>query len=107
MKKEQLAEQYAEEQNSAYTNDYYGFLAGYEAGESKWINVEDNLPETDYQHRDIYESKEVLLDCGDFHVVSRYIKKGIHTGEGFKVLWSGFDNIEDQRVVERWTQIPR
>ena len=30
MTKEQLAEQYAEEQNSAYTNDYYGFLAGFE-----------------------------------------------------------------------------
>lgn len=29
--KEQLAEEYAEEQNSSYTNDYYGFLAGYEA----------------------------------------------------------------------------
>lgn len=29
--KEKLAEQYAEELNSAYTNDYYGFLAGWEA----------------------------------------------------------------------------
>lgn len=28
--KEQKAEQYAKEQNSCYTNDYYGFLAGYE-----------------------------------------------------------------------------
>jgi len=27
--KEQLAEKYAEEQNSAYTNDYYGFMEGY------------------------------------------------------------------------------
>jgi hypothetical protein len=27
--KEKLAKQYAEELNSAYTNDYYGFLAGY------------------------------------------------------------------------------
>ena len=40
MTKEQLAEQYAEEQNSAYTNDYNGFLAGYEAGQPKWISVE-------------------------------------------------------------------
>lgn len=29
--KEKLAEQYAEENNSAYTNDYYGFIAGFEA----------------------------------------------------------------------------
>ena len=27
---EGLAEQYAEEQNSAYTNDMYGFIAGFE-----------------------------------------------------------------------------
>lgn len=40
--KEQLAEQYAEEQNSAYTNDYYGFLAGYEAAQPKWISVENS-----------------------------------------------------------------
>lgn len=29
--KEQLAEKYAEEQNSAYTNDYYGFIEGFRA----------------------------------------------------------------------------
>ena len=27
--KEQLAEKYAEENNSAYTNDYYGFIEGF------------------------------------------------------------------------------
>lgn len=27
---EKMAEEYAEEQNSAYTNDYYGFIAGFE-----------------------------------------------------------------------------
>ena len=43
--KEQLAEQYAEEQNSAYTNDYNGFLAGYEAGQPKWISVEEQTPD--------------------------------------------------------------
>ena len=42
--KEQLAEQYAEEQNSAYTNDYNGFLAGFEAGQPKWISVEEQTP---------------------------------------------------------------
>lgn len=35
MSKEQLAEQYAEEQNSSYTNDYYGFLAGFSAKEEQ------------------------------------------------------------------------
>jgi hypothetical protein len=34
-KKEQLAEKYAEEQNSAYTNDYYGFLAGFNSAEKE------------------------------------------------------------------------
>ena len=29
--KEQLAEKYASEQNSAYTNDYYGFIEGFSA----------------------------------------------------------------------------
>lgn len=33
--KEKLAEQYAEELNSAYTNDYYGFLAGFSAKEEQ------------------------------------------------------------------------
>jgi len=27
---QEMAEGYAEEQNSAYTNDYYGFIAGFE-----------------------------------------------------------------------------
>lgn len=27
---QKMAEEYAEEQNSAYTNDYYGFIAGFE-----------------------------------------------------------------------------
>jgi hypothetical protein len=45
--KEQLAEEYAQEQNSAYTNDYYGFLAGFTAAEVKWISVEKQLPEDD------------------------------------------------------------
>ena len=31
--KEQSAKQYAEENNSAYTNGYYGFLAGFSAKE--------------------------------------------------------------------------
>ena len=45
--KEQLAEQYAEEQNSAYTNDYNGFLAGFEAGQPKWISVEEQIPDNE------------------------------------------------------------
>ncbi len=34
---EDAAKQYAEEQNSAYSNDYYGFIAG-----AKWA-IENNL----------------------------------------------------------------
>ena len=49
MTKEQLAEQYAEEQNSAYTNDYNGFLAGFEAGQPKWISVNEQTPPKDIQ----------------------------------------------------------
>ena len=33
--KEQLAEQYAEEQNSAYTNDYNGFINGWDSAVEK------------------------------------------------------------------------
>ena len=34
--KEQLAEEYAEENNSAYMNDYYGFLEGYNSAEKRF-----------------------------------------------------------------------
>jgi hypothetical protein len=50
--KEQLAEQYAEEQNSAYTNDYYGFLAGWEAC-FKYLNTfekDEEVEVTDLHH---------------------------------------------------------
>ena len=100
--KEQLAEQYAEEQNSAYTNDYNGFLAGYEAGQPKWISVEEKLPETYLQHGQIYESDEVLLDCGDFYVVARYTNNTITKKEYFDT-----DYGITQDMVKAWMQIPQ
>ena len=33
--KEQLAEKYAEEENSSYTNDYYGFINGWDSAEKQ------------------------------------------------------------------------
>lgn len=37
--KEKLAEEYAEEQNSAYNNDYYGFIAGRNEKEKQIKNL--------------------------------------------------------------------
>ena len=65
MEKEQLAEQYADEQNSAYTNDYYGFLAGFSAKEeiiketlntlTQLVGEINNLPLTEqiFKSRDL------------------------------------------------------
>jgi|GEM_PF-4561940 len=81
------------------------WLAGFEAGTPKWINAEDELPEAWSQHRNRWESDEVLLDCGDFYVVSRYVRKydkGVQN-----LIWEGFDNIEDQEIAERWQKIAK
>ena len=105
MTKEQLAEQYAEGKTSssvfqeAHKRD---FLAGYEAGQPKWISVEEELPETCLQHGQIYESDEVLLDCGDFYVVARYTNNTITKKEYFDT-----DYGITQDMVKAWMQIPQ
>lgn len=81
------------------------FIAGFEAGTPKWINVKDEKPDTWSQHGCIFASDEVLLDCGDFYTVSRYIKKYTSGSNGYSLIWEGFDNIEDQEVIERWQKI--
>jgi hypothetical protein len=64
--KEQLAEQYANEQNSAYTNDYYGFLAGYNSAIEK---VKEYLFNTE-EHTEQYKN--------DFNYISpEYLKQTI------------------------------
>ena len=105
MTKEQLAEQYAEGKLSssvfqeAHKRD---FLAGFEAGQAKWISVEEELPETYLQHGQIYESDEVLLDCGDFYVVARYTNNTITKKEYFDT-----DYGITQDMVKAWMQIPQ
>ena len=46
--KEQLAEQYAEEQNSAYTNDYNGFINGWDSAVKKNKNSKNEVPSKNY-----------------------------------------------------------
>ena len=41
--KEQLAEKYAEENNSAYTNDYYGFIEGFNSAEKQTAKIIKDL----------------------------------------------------------------
>ena len=41
--KEQLAEKYAEENNSAYTNDYYGFIDGFNSAEKQTAKIIKDL----------------------------------------------------------------
>ncbi len=81
------------------------WLDGFETAVPKWINVGDELPDSYLQHGVTFESDEVLLDCGDFYVVSRYVRKydkGVQN-----LIWEGFDNIEDQEIAERWQKISK
>ena len=105
MTKEQLAEQYAEGKSSSSVfkeSHKRDFIEGYEAGQPKWISVEEKLPETYLQHGQIYESDEVLLDCGDFYVVARYTNNTITKKEYFDI-----DYGITQDMVKAWMQIPQ
>lgn len=82
------------------------FTKGYEEGlKNKWVNVKDKLPEAYHQHGRVHESDQVLLDCGDFYIVSRYTH--VMDQDFMTVLFVGFDGIEDQEIVERWMEIVR
>ena len=109
MTKEQLAEQYAEGKSSssvfqeAHKRDFLvGFNLAEELFKPKWISVEEELPETYLQHGQIYESDEVLLDCGDFYVVARYTNNTITKKEYFDT-----DYGITQDMVKAWMQIPQ
>ena len=71
MTKEQLAEQYAEEQNSAYTNDYYGFLAGYEACEKLLKKYIEFVDFEDGSHF-LYQENEKLTEEERQYLLSVY-----------------------------------
>lgn len=58
--KKQLAEEYAEEQNSSYTNDYYGFLNGYNAAIEKVKEYLFNTEEHQDKDDKFYISEEYL-----------------------------------------------
>jgi hypothetical protein len=66
--------------------------------ENIWYHVSEKLPETDQQHRNYYESEEVLLFLGDCFTTDRYFydsEKNI----------SGWSNPENDEVVEQWCYI--
>lgn len=92
--KEQLAEQYAEEQNSAYTNDYYGFLAGYEAAEPKWISVE-TPPDND---------REVLIYVRD-HKIPWW--SNVQFGSYLNQKWYLRGGIKEEYELVKWAEIPQ
>jgi hypothetical protein len=104
--KEQLAEE--KSSSEAFKEQHKkDFIAGFNAAQkTNWINVEYKLPETYIQHRNIWESDEVLLDCGDFYAVSRYVKK-YSGGSDNLLIWEGFDDFEEIGFVKRWMQIPQ
>ena len=91
--KEKLAEQYAEENNSAYTNDYYGFLAGYEAA-TKWKKVEEELPNNDRTVlvwiNNAQNPQWSTYGLGSYIDDNWYIRGGRETHE----------------IVEKWIEIP-
>lgn len=57
---QKMAEEYAKEQNSAYTNDYYGFIAGFEKALSLFA-VRQSLPSDVYMEIDI----DKAYKCGE------------------------------------------
>lgn len=73
----------------------------------EWIKISEQLPEPWSQHKNIFESDEVLLDCGDFHIVSKYVRKYDHDLKS--LLFEGFDVFPmcEQDIVERWCKITR
>jgi hypothetical protein len=75
--KEKLAEQYAEEQNSAYTNDYYGFLAGYEAATKHLTEFQKGeiVQVTDKDHRpsNFWFEREFIQEDSDGKFACRQI----------------------------------
>ncbi len=81
------------------------WLDGFETAYPKWNNVEELLPEAWCQHKNEWESDEVLIDCGDFYKVSRYCKKYDESYQ--KLVWEGFDAVEDTEIVTKWTEIPQ
>lgn len=64
----------------------------------KWVS-DERKPELDYQHGNIFTSKEVLLDLGDSYIVSRWCRHILHNTN----YW---DSIEDDEIVEGWAYIP-
>ncbi len=73
----------------------------------EWIKISEKLPDADSQHGRTFESEEVLLDCGDFFIVSRYQRR--YDKHLRNVLYAGFPEIEDseQEIVQRWCKITR
>lgn len=96
--KEQLAEQYADEQNSAYTNDYYGFLAGYEEGfaqgQPKWIDINTELPDND---------RTVLVWIND---TENPQWSGYKLGSYLNEKWYCKGGRKSHEIVTDWCQIP-
>ena len=94
MTKEQLAEQYAKEQNSAYTNDYYGFIAGFDAAQkTNWINVEEQTPDEDIP----LLCKVVYVGIPDIieYKVCKY----------YQGYWYGL--VDREQKVEKFMKIPQ
>jgi len=108
MDKEKLAEQYAEEQNSAYTNDYYGFLAGYEAGESKWINAE-TPPDDDREVLIYVRNLEIphwsKNELGSFIEDKWYFRRGAPQEKYQVVKWTEIASNDEIKTLEGWNQI--
>ena len=94
MTKEQLAEQYAEEQNSAYTNDYNGFLAGYEAGQPKWISVEEQIPDNE-------RTVLVWIDNTENPQWNNY-----RLGSYLNEKWYCVGGRKSHEIVTHWSSIP-
>lgn len=92
--KEQLAEQYADEQNSAYANDYYVFLAGFEEGQPKWIDVNVQLPDND---------RTVLVWIND---TENPQWSGYKLGSYLNEKWYCKGGRKSHEIVTDWCQIP-
>jgi len=65
---QELAREYAENENSAYTNDYYGFVNGFKAGLDEIVKIiEDNPNDGDLGAviRSKFLQKGLIYDRGE------------------------------------------
>lgn len=96
---EQAAKEYAENENSAYTNDYYGFIQGANFAnrqQAGWIDVKDRLPSEECKSVLVYAPRSFPKNSRCVVAEYKDDAKGFYSE-------SGEDFMED---VTHWCELP-